>query len=129
MKPLAWRWACCLVGACALLGRSVRAAWSEDVPGGGRAAWSEDALRRWSKWVCTVAALCCQGRDGVAPELWRGIGAWHRGGHGKRSCQRTCRIEGFKEPTDVPRTYRSVPPRVQQPLNLGRCFFTRGHPT
>eukprot|EP01065_Artemidia_motanka_P006884 TRINITY_DN1336_c0_g1_i3.p1 TRINITY_DN1336_c0_g1~~TRINITY_DN1336_c0_g1_i3.p1 ORF type:complete len:1101 (+),score=389.86 TRINITY_DN1336_c0_g1_i3:1657-4959(+) len=42
-------------------------------PGGSKQQWSEDALKKWVKWLFTLAA-CCADVDTEVAEVWRGLG-------------------------------------------------------
>eukprot|EP01059_Diplonema_ambulator_P023657 TRINITY_DN391_c2_g1_i1.p1 TRINITY_DN391_c2_g1~~TRINITY_DN391_c2_g1_i1.p1 ORF type:complete len:752 (+),score=241.94 TRINITY_DN391_c2_g1_i1:292-2547(+) len=41
-------------------------------PSGTGAAWSEEIVRKWVKWICTVAAVCSD--HGSAKHVFRGLG-------------------------------------------------------
>eukprot|EP01065_Artemidia_motanka_P017606 TRINITY_DN21039_c0_g1_i1.p1 TRINITY_DN21039_c0_g1~~TRINITY_DN21039_c0_g1_i1.p1 ORF type:complete len:809 (+),score=245.97 TRINITY_DN21039_c0_g1_i1:1921-4347(+) len=44
-------------------------------PGGARSAQSLDVLRKWAKWLCTVAAACSAVQDGLpTAAVYRGLG-------------------------------------------------------
>eukprot|EP01062_Namystynia_karyoxenos_P024814 TRINITY_DN19700_c0_g1_i1.p1 TRINITY_DN19700_c0_g1~~TRINITY_DN19700_c0_g1_i1.p1 ORF type:complete len:1240 (+),score=509.91 TRINITY_DN19700_c0_g1_i1:84-3803(+) len=55
---------------------TVCSAMRDQGPGGKREQWSEQALRKWVKWLCTLAAVCAAdgGCDAQDYPLWRGLG-------------------------------------------------------